>query len=117
MSIQHFESGPRMSQAVACDGFVFLAGQIAKNPTPSATDQTRQILAEIDRLLSLAGSSKDKVLSATIWLTDMANYQAFNEIWDAWIVPPHPPARACIQAQLARKEWLVEVQVTALRID
>ena len=81
--ITRIEPGKRMSQAVVANGFVFLAGQVATNPSSGVDEQTRQVLAEIDRLLALAGSSKAKILSATVYLADMANFSAMNSVWDA----------------------------------
>jgi len=114
MQIQRFESSARMSQAVVANGFVFLAGQVATDPSTSDVEaQTRQVLAEIDRLLALAGSSKQKILSATIYLADMSDYAAMNAVWDAWVPQGDPPARATVEARLADPEYRVEMQIVA----
>ena len=113
MAIERIERGPRMSQAVKGGGIVALAGQISEKGV-SVADQAADILARIDALLAAAGSNKSKILSATIWLTDMADYDEFNRVWDKWIDPANPPARACIQARLVRPQWKVEIQVLAL---
>ena len=113
MSIQRFESGPRMSQAVVHAGTVYLAGVVARDLSPSVASQTRQILAEIDRLLALAGSDKTKLLAANIWLADIRGYDEMNAVWDAWVASGQPPARATVEARLAKPEYLVEIMVRA----
>lgn len=112
--ITRIEPGKRMSQAVAANGFVFLAGQVANHVTDDVREQTRQVLAQIDDLLKAAGSGKDKILSANIYLADIADFAAMNEIWDAWVHPEAKPARATIEARLAAAVYKVEVQVVAL---
>ena len=95
MSINRMHSGPRMSQVVVHGGVVHLAGQVAQRaPGASVGEQTTDILARIDELLAEAGTDKSKLLSATIWLTDMAGFAEMNAVWDAWIDPENPPARA-----------------------
>lgn len=112
--ITRIEPGKRMSQAVVANGFLFLAGQVATNPSSGVDEQTRQVLAEIDRLLALAGSSKAKILSATVYLADMANFAAMNSVWDAWVHPEAKPARATVEARLATPDYKVEIQIVAL---
>lgn len=113
MTITRIQAGPRMSQAVVCNGMVFLAGQVAEDAKQDAGGQTKQVLAAIDRLLAEAGSDKSRVLTATVYLADMADYAAMNAAWDAWVSPGNAPARATVEAQLARPGWLVEIVVTA----
>ena len=115
MSIERMESGPRMSQAVVHAGVVYLAGQVAQRaPGASVADQTTDILARIDELLAAAGSDKSKLLSATIWLADMGTFAEMNAVWDAWIDPVNPPARACVQSPaLAAPLFTVEIMVNA----
>lgn len=108
------ESGARMSQAVVANGFVFLAGQVAPNPVADVQVQTQQVLAEIDRLLAAAGSSKQRILTANVYLSDIATFAQMNKAWDAWVAADAKPARATIEARLAAPEYLVEIQVTAL---
>jgi enamine deaminase RidA (YjgF/YER057c/UK114 family) len=115
MSIQRFHTGPRMSQAVVHGDTVYLAGQVADTPVPSVIDQTRQVLAKIDRLLKEAGSDKSLLLSANIWLADISRFQEMNEVWDAWVSPGNTPARATVQSSLARPGNLVEIMVVAAR--
>lgn len=92
---------------------VYLAGQVANDATEPAQGQTEQILANIDALLAKAGTSKDQLLSATIWVTDMAEFSQVNVAWDAWVTPGRPPVRACVQAPLAKPEWKVEIMAIA----
>ena len=113
MTIQRFEVGPRMSQAVVHRGVAYLAGIVADDLVPSVGDQTRQILAKIDRLLAAAGSDKSKLLKANIWLSDIARFGEMNAVWDAWVVPGQPPARATVEARLATPAYLVEIMVEA----
>lgn len=114
MSLRRLESGARMSQAVIANGFVFLAGQVASDTRVDTEGQTQQVLAEIDRLLALAGSSKSRIVSATVYLPDMGDFAAMNRSWDAWVAPDAKPARATVEARLATPAYRVEVQVTAL---
>jgi enamine deaminase RidA (YjgF/YER057c/UK114 family) len=114
MMIKRLHSGPRMSQAVVCNGMVFLAGQVADDTRQDVAGQTRQVLAAIDRLLAEAGSDKSRLLSTQIFLADMADFAAMNKVWEAWVVPGQTPARATVQAAMASPEYRVEVVVTAV---
>lgn len=114
MTIQRFEVGPRMSQVVVHGGIAHLAGIVADDLVPSVGDQTRQILAKIDRLLALAGSDKTRLLKANIWLSDIRRFDEMNAVWDAWVAPGQPPARATVEARLAGPSYLVEIQVEAV---
>lgn len=107
MTINRFDTGPRMSQAVVHNGTVYLAGQVAKGA--SVREQTEAILKQIDGLLRQAGTDKSKLLSATIWLTSMANFSEMNSVWDAWVSPGNTPARACVESKLAFPEYAVEI--------
>jgi enamine deaminase RidA (YjgF/YER057c/UK114 family) len=111
MSIKRFESGPRMSQAVVHGSVVYLAGQVALGS--SVTEQTSAVLAQIDHLLAAAGSDKSKLLSATIYLTDMATFGEMNAVWEAWVSPGNTPARATVEAALATPDYKVEIVVVA----
>ncbi|MCZ6558369.1 MAG: RidA family protein [SAR324 cluster bacterium] len=113
MSINRIEPGPRMSKAVQYGNTVYLAGQVADDPNLDMAGQTRQVLSTIDALLEKAGSSKSSLLSATIYVTDMRNFQAMNEVWDAWVDPANTPARATVEAGLARYGLQVEIMVIA----
>jgi enamine deaminase RidA (YjgF/YER057c/UK114 family) len=114
MSIQRFHSGPRMSEMVVHNDTVYLAGQIADDAsTADVTEQTAQVLRQIDALLAEAGTDKSKILSATIFLSNMASFGAMNKAWDAWVDPKNPPARATVEARLAGPEYHVEIQIVA----
>ncbi|UCG98776.1 MAG: RidA family protein [Burkholderiales bacterium] len=113
MTIRRLHSGPRMSQAVVSNGMVFLAGQVAGDTSQDVGGQTRQVLAAIDRLLGEAGSDKSRLLSAQIFLADMADFAAMNKVWEAWVVPGQTPARATVQAAMAAPDYRVEIVVTA----
>lgn len=112
MTITRIETGARMSQAVIHNGTVYLAGQVGEAGADVAT-QTKQVLEQIDRLLALAGTDKTKILSAQVWMADMADFQKMNAVWDAWVAPGHAPARATGESKLATSEYLVEIIVTA----
>jgi enamine deaminase RidA (YjgF/YER057c/UK114 family) len=113
MTIERLQCGPRMSQAVIHNGVVYLAGQVAKDGGEDVAEQTRQVLAAIDALLAEAGSDKSRILSATIYLADMADFATMNGIWDAWIVAGSTPARATVQASLAAPRYKIEIMVVA----
>ena len=98
-----------MSMAVAHGGTLYLAGQVADDTSADVKGQTQQILAKIDRLLAEAGTDKTKLLSANIWLSNMSNFAAMNEIWDAWVAQGHTPARATVESKLAGPQYLVEI--------
>ncbi len=113
MSIERYQTGPRMSQAVVHAGTAYFAGQVANDLDADVATQTAQVLAKIDRLLATVDSDKSRLLAATIWIRDMADFAAMNEVWDAWVAEGRAPARACVQAAMARPEFLVEIMVTA----
>ena len=102
MTIQRFETGPRMSQVVVNGNTIYLAGVVAnKAAGGSVTEQTKDILSIIDGHLAKAGSDKSKLLSATIYITDMKTFQEMNAVWDGWVSPGNTPARATVEAKLA----------------
>jgi enamine deaminase RidA (YjgF/YER057c/UK114 family) len=115
MSIERKKVGARLSQAVVHGDTVYLAGIVADHPVPDAAAQTGQILDQIDKLLAECGSDKSKLLSATIWLSDVRYYDEMNSVWDKWVVPGQTPARACVEAKLAHPRYWVEIRVTAAR--
>ena len=112
-SITRFAVGRRLSEMAIHSGTIYLAGQVAEDTTADITGQTQQVLAAIDKLLAQAGSDKTKILSTTLYITDMANFPAMNVEWDAWVVQGHTPPRATLQANLARPDFLVEIQIIA----
>jgi enamine deaminase RidA (YjgF/YER057c/UK114 family) len=111
--IERFEPGPRMSKMVRTGGLLFMSGQLDRNKSPNVTDQTRVVLQTIDDLLKHAGSDKSKLVSASIWLSDMRNFDAMNAVWDAWVDPLNPPTRATVEARLSSADYLVEIAVIA----
>ena len=116
MSIERKQTGARMSQIVIHGDTVYLAGQVAVDaPGQPAGGQMANILSRIDGLLAEAGTDKSKLLSATIWLADMRDFDAVNEQWDAWVPEGAAPARACVEAKLAFTKYTVEVGVIAAR--
>jgi enamine deaminase RidA (YjgF/YER057c/UK114 family) len=116
MSIMRLHAGPRMSQAVIHGSTIYLAGQVADQAKgKSVGDQTKEILAAIERLLSEAGSDKTKILSATVYLADIATFAEMNAAWDAWVPAGHAPARATVEAKLAAKVYTVEIACIAAR--
>lgn len=110
--IERKHTGTRMSQIVIHNGTVYLAGQVG-TAGDSVADQTAQILPKIEGLLAEAGSGKDRILQAVIWLADMGDFDEMNAVWDAWVPEGHAPVRACGEAKLARPDLTVEIIVTA----
>ena len=117
MSIERRHVGKRLSEAVIFtpgqERTVYLAGQVADDGKADMATQTAQVLAAIDRLLAEVGSDKTRILSATIFLPNMADFPALNAAWEAWVVPGHTPARATVEAKLANADYKVEIQVVA----
>ena len=109
--IERLHMSARMSKIVRHNGVVYLCGQVGEGA--SVTAQTRDCLERVDALLAEAGSSRQHILQATIWLADMADFAEMNAVWDAWVPMGHAPARACGEAKLARPELKVEIIVTA----
>jgi enamine deaminase RidA (YjgF/YER057c/UK114 family) len=112
-SIKRIKPGTRMSQAVVSNGIVFVAGQVAQNPGKTVGEQTKQITAQLDELLAAAGSHKTRLLSASIWLTDISTFAEMNAVWDSWVPADMGPARATVEAKLAAPQYRVEIAVTA----
>ncbi len=117
MPIERRHVGKRLSEAVVFtpgdDRVVYLAGQVADDSKADMTMQTKQVLASIDRLLAEVGSDKARILSATIFLPDMADFHALNAVWETWVAPGQAPARATVSAALANADYKVEIQVVA----
>ncbi|MDI6835195.1 RidA family protein [Ciceribacter thiooxidans] len=111
MSIKRIEPGARMSGAVVHGNTVYLAGQVGEGAT--VTEQSKSALAEVDRLLAAVGSDKSKILQTIIYLSDMSTFAEMNAVWEAWIDPKNPPARATSQAALATPAYKVEFVVIA----
>lgn len=115
MAIERFGVGSRMSKAVLHAHTVYVAGQVADDPGGDVAAQTRAVLAKVEAALAEAGTDKSKLLSATIYLADIATFEQMNAVWDAWVSPGNAPARATVEAKLARPGLKVEVSVIAAR--
>jgi len=113
MTITRLQPGKRMSQAVKHGNTVYLAGQVANDPNGTIEQQTREVLAAIDKLLAEAGASKSKVLSCQVILNNIGDFAAMNSVYDAWIDPANPPTRATVQSILANPAYKVEIAVVA----
>ena len=114
MTITRLHAGPRMSQAVIHGSTIYLAGQVADQAKgKSVAEQTKEILATIERLLAEAGSDKTRILSATIYLADIATFAEMNAVWDAWVASGSAPARATAEAKLAAPAYTVEIACIA----
>ncbi len=107
--------GPRMSRCVVRGDTVYLCGLTAADTTQDITGQTKQVLDRIDSYLAQAGTGKSNLLTAQLWIKDMALFAEMNAVWNAWVDPQNPPVRACVRADLARPEVLVEIMVTAAK--
>ena len=114
MTINRIGVGPRMSKAVVHGNTVYLAGQVAdKTVGKSVAEQTQEIIGIIGSLLAEAGSDKTKILSATIYLSEITTFQEMNSVWDKWVVQGHTPARATVEARLVTPDYKVEIAVIA----
>ncbi|MCR9158351.1 MAG: RidA family protein [Rhodobacteraceae bacterium] len=109
MTLQRLHPGPRMSEAVRIGDIVFLAGQIPTTLTGDIAVQTREVLGELDAVMAELGGSKADIASVQVWLSDMADFQGMNAVWDQWVHPEHPPARATGGVALARPGMRVEM--------
>jgi enamine deaminase RidA (YjgF/YER057c/UK114 family) len=113
MSITRTHPSERASKIVIHNGTIYLSGQVANDVTVGIQEQTKDCTDEIDALLAEAGSDKDHILSATVFLRDMKDFAAMNDIWNAWVADCGKPARACVAAEMARREILVEICIVA----
>ena len=111
-SIQRFHVGARLSEMAVHNGTIYLAGQVAGDKTQDIRGQTAQVLAMVDRLLAEAGSDKSRILKAQIFLADIGDAGAMNEVWDAWVPAGHTPPRATVQAAMVDPAYKVEIVVT-----
>lgn len=111
MEIKRYENNGRMSRAVVHNNTVYLCGQT--HGEGDVKEQTKEILAKIEDLLNKYGSDKKHILSVTIYLRDIKDFAEMNSVWDAWVEQGFEPARACVEARLAREALLVEMSVTA----
>jgi enamine deaminase RidA (YjgF/YER057c/UK114 family) len=115
MQITRYQTKARMSRAVVHGETIYLCGQVAKDDAAGIKGQTQTTLEKIEELLESVGSDKSRLLSVTIYLADMTLFKEMNEIWDAWVTPGEAPARACVEARMARPELLVEMSVIAAK--
>ncbi|WP_336068772.1 RidA family protein [Nitratireductor rhodophyticola] len=113
MSIERLERGSRMSQAVACNGLVHVAGQVADNRKASIEQQTEEVLAKVLSLVERAGSSKSGIVAVNVFLPHITDFDAMNSVWDKWVDLENPPARACVEARLADPDLRVEMTAVA----
>lgn len=111
--IQRSHVGTRLSEVATYQGVIYLAGQVASDPTQDMTGQTQQVLADVDRLLAEHHSDKTRILQCLIYISDMNQFAEMNAVWDKWVVPGHTPPRATVQAKLASPQKVIEVVVTA----
>ena len=114
-SIKRTEPGTILSKAVEYHGFVYLQGVTAKDTSKDIKGQTADVLAQIDQLLETHGTDKTRLLQALIWVKNIRDRDAMNEVWTAWLPKGGAPARACVQAELANPSILVEIMVTACK--
>ncbi|MDO6469404.1 RidA family protein [Neptunomonas phycophila] len=113
MTIERQETKQRMSRIVKHNGTIYLCGQVAADANTDITEQTQTMLDKVEGLLLQAGSDKEHILSATVYIRDMKDFAQMNAVWDAWVPEGHAPARACVEARMARPELLVEISVIA----
>lgn len=113
-AIVRLDQNARRSRAVIAGGMVYLAGQVADDKTLDIGGQTRQVLQKIDDLLAQAGTTRDRLVTAQIWLASMSDFAGLNAVWDAWVVPGETPTRCCGKVELADPAFRVEIVVTAL---
>jgi enamine deaminase RidA (YjgF/YER057c/UK114 family) len=111
--ISRMNVGTRMSDIVIHNGVVYLSGKVPTNTEAGIAEQTGNVLQTIDKLLARAGTSKERILKAQIFLADISDFNEMNKVWDAWVTPGATPARATVEATLARKEILVEIVIIA----
>jgi enamine deaminase RidA (YjgF/YER057c/UK114 family) len=116
--ITRLHTSERASKIVVHGGVAYLSGQVAEDPDADIQQQTRSTLGRVDDLLAQAGSDREHLLSATIYLRDIDNdFALMNEVWDSWVPTGHAPARACVEAHMARSKLLVEICATAAVVD
>ena len=117
MEISRFDMGERFSEMTVVDTgsgkLIFVAGQVAEDPSLDITGQTRQVLGFIDRLLERAGANKTQIVQARIYLSSVGDYVAMNSVWDDWVPQGHTPARATVGARLINRDYKVEIECVA----
>ena len=113
MTIERLETKQRMSRIVKHNGVIYLCGQVCADATKDITAQTQTMLDKVDVLLEQSGSDREHILSATIYIKEMADFAKMNQVWDNWVPDGHAPARACVTANMAREALLVEITIIA----
>jgi len=114
--IERIETKQRMSRIVKHNGTIYLCGQVCADAEQGIEEQTASMLAKVDTLLEQAGSDRKHILSATLYIKDMQYFAAMNAVWDSWVPEGFAPARACVEASMARESLLVEISVIAAEI-
>lgn len=112
-NITKLDSNDTLSEIAIHNGVVYLAGQVPNDDSLDIKGQSREVFANIDAALAKAGSDKSKILSAQVFITDLANFDAFNSEWNQWVKDITPPARATVEAKLVNPNWLIEIMVVA----
>lgn len=112
-SIQRHGVAARYSEAAVFNGVVYLAGMVPERGATDIRGQTQDVLDQVQQRLKEAGSDKSLILRTQIFLADIQDIGAMNEVWDAWVVPGTAPPRATVQAALANSDWKIEIVVTA----
>ena len=115
MTIKRILPAARYSEAVIVNGLIFCAGMVPENSSDDATLQTEDVLGQIDALLAQCGTDKTRLIDATIYLADMADYAAMNLAWDNWVAPGCAPARATVEAKLADPAWKIEIKMSQIK--
>lgn len=116
MSIKRNNPKPRLADSVEFGGLVYLSGQVPSDLMGDITQQTQDVLDKIDALLAASQSDKTCILSAQVWIKNMhRDFAAFNAVWESWMPVEHSPARAAVEANMAREQVLVEIMVTAVQ--
>ena len=112
-AVKRIDPGPRLSEASILGDRIHCSGMVPEDTSTDIRDQVRQVLGEIDSLLARGGSDKTRILSAVIWIADIGDFVAMNEVWDAWVVPGQTPARAAVEAKLTDPGMKAEIMVVA----
>lgn len=113
MSLQRIDPTSRYSEAVIVNGLIFCAGMVPDTTANDITSQTGNVLAQVDALLERCFSDKSKLVDATIFLADLTDYTAMNQVWDAWLPAGKAPARTTVAAKLADPHWKIEIKIVA----
>lgn len=112
-NITKLDSNNTLSEIIIHNGVVYLAGQVPNDDSLDIKGQSREVFANIDAALTKAGTDKSKILSAQVFITDLKNFDDFNNEWNEWVKNTTPPARATIEAKLVNPNWLIEIMIIA----